>query len=147
MKLFNRKKKNNKGFSLVELIVVVAIMAVLMGVLVPTLIRNVEKSKIQKDKSAVAEIANAMTVALASEEYSDLDVVLTVTGNVTAYTTTVFVPGTSDDRLTAYLEEVGKSVKAYSMTSKKYKASGTTAVFTIKDGTVTATLGEDTVTG
>ena len=42
MKLF-QKKKNNKGFSLVELIVVVAIMAVLMGILVPTLVKNVEK--------------------------------------------------------------------------------------------------------
>ncbi len=37
--------KNNKGFSLVELIVVLAIMAVLTGVLAPTLIRNIEKSR------------------------------------------------------------------------------------------------------
>ena len=45
MKKLLQKRKNNKGFSLVELIVVVAIMAVLIGVLVPTLVRNVEKSK------------------------------------------------------------------------------------------------------
>ena len=43
------KKLNNKGFSLVELIVVIAIMAVLVGVLAPTLIRNVEKSRESTD--------------------------------------------------------------------------------------------------
>ena len=52
-------QKDNKGFSLVELIVVVAIMAVLMGILVPTLVKNVEKSKKQKDASAIEEIRNA----------------------------------------------------------------------------------------
>lgn len=60
---------NNKGFSLVELIVVVAIMAVLMAVLVPTLIRNVEKTRVQKDKSAIAEIHHSTELAIADEEY------------------------------------------------------------------------------
>ena len=40
-------KKNNKGFSLVELIVVVAIMAVLVGVLAPAYLGYVEKSRRQ----------------------------------------------------------------------------------------------------
>ena len=65
------KKMNNKGFSLVELIVVVAIMAVLMAVLVPTLIRNVEKTRVQKDKSAIAEIHHAIELAIADEEFKD----------------------------------------------------------------------------
>lgn len=61
-------KKNNKGFSLVELIVVVAIMAVLMAVLIPTLVRNVEKSRLQKDKSAISELREAVVLAMAEEK-------------------------------------------------------------------------------
>ena len=41
------KKRNNSGFSLIELIVVVAIMAVLVGVLAPAYLRYVEKSRQQ----------------------------------------------------------------------------------------------------
>lgn len=37
--------KNNKGFSLVELIIVIAIMAVLVTVIVPTMFQYIEKSK------------------------------------------------------------------------------------------------------
>lgn len=64
-------RNNNKGFSLVELIVVVAIMAVLMAVLVPTLVRNVEKTRVQKDKSAIAEIHHSTELAISDEEYLD----------------------------------------------------------------------------
>ena len=60
-------KNNNKGFSLVELIVVIAIMAVLVGVLAPTLLRYVEKSRVQKDESAVEEVRNAVVIAMADE--------------------------------------------------------------------------------
>ena len=66
------QKKDNKGFSLVELIVVVAIMAVLLGVLVPTLVRNVEKSKHQKDIQALSEIRGAIEKALADERFSTI---------------------------------------------------------------------------
>lgn len=60
-------KMNNKGFSLVELIVVIAIMAVLIGVLAPQYLRYVEKARLQKDNSAIAEIANAIKIAMADE--------------------------------------------------------------------------------
>ena len=40
--------KNNKGFSLVELIIVIAIMAILVGVIAPQLILYIEKSRAQE---------------------------------------------------------------------------------------------------
>lgn len=61
------KKMNNKGFSLVELIIVIAIMAVLMGVLAPQLLKYVEDSRIQTDLSAMSEIENATKIALSIE--------------------------------------------------------------------------------
>lgn len=62
------KKTNNKGFSLVELIIVIAIMAVLMVVLAPQLLRYVESSRLQRDNSAISEIANAVEIACANED-------------------------------------------------------------------------------
>lgn len=39
------KKKNNKGFTLVELLVVIAIIGILAVVAVPSLMKNIDKSK------------------------------------------------------------------------------------------------------
>ena len=61
------KKLNNKGFSLVELIIVIAIMAVLIGVLAPQFLRYVERSRAQKDRTAVGEVENAIEISLANE--------------------------------------------------------------------------------
>ena len=57
------KKLNNKGFSLVELIIVIAIMAVLIAVLAPQFLRYVERSRLQSDNTAIGELANAIKVA------------------------------------------------------------------------------------
>ncbi len=61
------KKMNNKGFSLVELIIVIAIMAILIAVLAPQYLRYVEKSRLQSDNSALGEVANAAKVAAADD--------------------------------------------------------------------------------
>ncbi len=69
-------KKRNLGFSLVELIVVVAIMAVLVGILVPVYLSYVEKTRIQRDESAAGEIFRAAEIVVYTGEYDISDTVL-----------------------------------------------------------------------
>lgn len=80
--------RNNKGFSLVELIVVIAIMAVLMGILAPTLIGNIEKSRESKDLQNLDSIRQAAVTAMATEgvyagvvKADGTDNVFTLSGN------------------------------------------------------------------
>lgn len=63
------KKMNNKGFSLVELIIVIAIMAILIGVLAPAYLKYVEKSRKSTDADAIASILNAMETVTLDPEY------------------------------------------------------------------------------
>jgi prepilin-type N-terminal cleavage/methylation domain-containing protein len=60
--------KDNKGFSLVELLVVIAIMVVLVGVLAPTLLGNIEKSRVSSDIQVLDSIAGAIQSAIGSDE-------------------------------------------------------------------------------
>lgn len=61
------KKLNNKGFSLVEIIIVIAIMAILAGALAPQLIKYIEKSRKSADIQTAQTIATAVNAALADE--------------------------------------------------------------------------------
>lgn len=54
-KLLN-KKKNNKGFTLVELVIVIAILALLVGLLAPQYTKYVEKSRRAADASNMNEL-------------------------------------------------------------------------------------------
>lgn len=57
-----KRKMNNKGFTLVELIVVLVILAILAAILVPTLMGYIDKAREEKDFST----AQAVRVAAQS---------------------------------------------------------------------------------
>lgn len=65
------KKTSNKGFSLVELIIVIAIMAILAAALAPSLIKYINKSRLSTDISTGNSIASAASAAMAVEKAND----------------------------------------------------------------------------
>lgn len=57
-----KKEMNNKGFSLVELIIVIAIMVILIAVLAPTYLRYVERGRNSRDISNATSVVDAIQV-------------------------------------------------------------------------------------
>lgn len=129
-----QKRIGNKGFSLVELIVVIAIMAALMAILAPKYIQYVEKTRQQADKTAVSEVIHAAELAMADE-----DVYTEVTGRTDD--TVVTIPDGKDITTSAgtdKLKEEITSVITSNIDFKSKKFNGATYEIVIdKDGTVT----------
>lgn len=64
----DRKGMNNKGFSFVELIIAIAILAIMAGVLAPQLIKYIDSSRKSTDVQNAQAIATAVNIALADED-------------------------------------------------------------------------------
>lgn len=62
------KTHNNKGFSLVELIIVVAIMAIAVGVMAPQLLKYIEKTNVSSDLQLADTIRTGVTTAIVDAE-------------------------------------------------------------------------------
>lgn len=98
--------KDNKGFSLVELLVVIAIMVVLVGVLAPTLLGNIEKSRVSSDIQTLDSVASAIQNTLATE--SAYGVATNTTSGYTSPTkvnTVVKAPAAGDNAFITVLHE------------------------------------------
>ncbi|MCM1088516.1 MAG: prepilin-type N-terminal cleavage/methylation domain-containing protein [Muribaculaceae bacterium] len=95
-----KKEMNNKGFSLVELIIVIAIMVILVAVLAPQYLKYVEKSRVSTDVQTTVELINSLQVLA-----SDPDVTLSTTEtytvtNGTAGSDTITISGDLANQLT-----------------------------------------------
>lgn len=127
-KKLGKKQKNNKGFSLVELIVVIAIMAVLVGVLAPQLMKYVEKSREATDIQNCDSIASALKAYYADKEDQ--------TASVTINVTSTGVSETSDP-----------AVKDAGMVKTKLKGKNWTKIaitYNPADGSIEYAITEDT---
>lgn len=142
------KKANNQGFSLVELIIVIAIMAVLIGVLAPQFLKYVERSREQKDASAIEELRNATEIALANEAvYQQVTDLITAAAPATSMTvnvsaagaiTTSLVPptGTDNELLQEITDTIGTTIN---LSSNKYASGATVTITPNATGAVTVT--------
>lgn len=133
-----KNKLGNKGFSLVELIVVIAIMAVLIGVLAPTLIKNIEKSRKSKDEQNLDEIRGSITTVLADDTYystlADNEVYIAASDGTISVKTNYTPAGGGNSLLKELTDTISK--EKVPMTSKDYK--GKKVTFVITNGKVSA---------
>lgn len=93
---------SNEGFSLVELIIVIAIMAILIGVVALAVIPYLEKSRESKDLQALDTVASAASTAVAD---------MKVTGTQT-FTITATSSGNSHDASDASAKKVADAILA-----------------------------------
>lgn len=131
----NQKKMGNKGFSLVELIVVIAIMAVLVGVLAPQFLRYVEKSRQDGDITSIQQVMTAINTGV-----SDGVIKGDVTITINADKLTVAASGTGATLGTA-LTDSGLSesmdLKSNGWPSATIKYTAADSKWTIPDATNT----------
>ena len=111
----------NKGFSLVELIIVIAIMAILAAAIAPALIRYIDKSRKSDDIAAAETINTAVSAALANEDaYSEVSTNMTGSVFCSANPDTAFAGGGS-----TFVSEVNSSVGGAAPKVKYTKDSNT----------------------
>ena len=108
LKLFNRKKKDNKGFTLVELVIVVAILAILVGLLAPQYTKYVERSRQAADASNLDNLVTVVKVAAVDDKYKgDTDNVFTFVISDLGSLVYLGVDSQNDDT------EIGKALAEY----------------------------------
>ncbi len=131
------KKMNNKGFSLVELIIVIAIMAILIVVLAPQYLRYVERSRNSTDMQNATTIVDAIQIYAADPQASPA-----ITTAESGATITIAAPGgtsgvsTGAPGITQALANAGVDVTNMHCSSRTAWTSYTITVTVGADGNV-----------
>lgn len=112
-------KKNNKGFSLVELIIVIAIMAILAGALAPALIKYINKSRRSTDVQNADSLRTALQTALSDPDAADAS----AANSTTVQAASTITSGNTDK----FLSEVYTIVGSASLKTKYAPKGGPTA--------------------
>lgn len=130
MKEKKQKTIGNKGFSLVELIIVIAIMAILVGVMAPQLLKYVERTRVSADIQVADTVRTALQTAMLDPTVDDGSVpAAAAAASITTITTgkfaTLFKEILGDTP--ANVESKLKS-KAYKGQSIKFQITSTSQV-------------------
>lgn len=138
------KKLDNKGFSLVELIIVIAIMAILVGVVGTQVIPYIEKSRRGKDQQLLSAYCTD-TVAAASTVAAQLDPTANYEFKVAKGSATVTVVSDSGDTtgsaaIKAALEELRGSSTWKWESKAAVKGSGDIIITYTQNGTNTGCI-------
>lgn len=127
-------KKDNKGFSLVELIIVIAIMAILIGIVGMNVIPQIENSRKATDEQVLSALCTEAMEAYTQAAYGvgDYTVTFTVSANGAVSSASVAVTsggnGTEDDadKIEALMNELGSTSRTLKSNAGKALASTTT---------------------
>lgn len=112
-------ENHNQGFSLVELIVVIAIMAIMVGIITPAYLAYVEKTRIQRDESAAGEIYRAAEIVVYTGQY-DIEGQVLVTFDSTGINLNTAIINNTQIQ-TILQEHFGNQYLTSKPVSKKYK--------------------------
>ncbi len=133
------EKKDNKGFSLVELIIVIAIMAILVGVVGTQVLPYLNKSKLEKDRQVISSYSTAAVTA-----YSMVagDISALPAGDIEVYKTPAADADSDEGKIVAKIKELtGDTNPVSSLKSKEAKgASDIIITYDATNHKVTATV-------
>ena len=131
------KKTNNKGFSLIELIIVIAIMAVLVAIIAPNLTKYLGKSKKNTDTKNQDEIESTLKTCITDYEMEN-DELLSDGGSLTI--TWAASGATLSSGNATFKDIVEKAIETSKTKSKENSSKYAQAVIKKNSGTYKITV-------